>query len=595
MAKSMQHRGPDAEGIALFNHQSTYVGLVHRRLSILDLDERSHQPMKNNDDTITVVYNGEIYNFKDIKSNLESEYEFNTTSDTEVIVAAYQVYGIEFVKKMIGIFSIAIYDHTMGKLFLIRDRHGVKPLYYYHNHHECVFASELRPIMNFDGFNPIIDKEAVQVMLAMKYIPAPKTIFMDVFKVKPGSVLTFHEGKLVNEWIYWDSAEEFVKTKKQKQQPEDYLHVLDKAVSGNLISDVGVATFLSGGIDSSLVSALAHKHKQNIMSYTIGFEEKEYDESPYAKEVAKALSINNKTFILNYDHMVEVALKLPEIYDEPFGDSSQIPTYLISKAVADDGVKVVLSGDGGDEFFYGYNFYDSAEKRQKKYRLLHPIAKVYHKLNHWHNYRLPGYGAYLMSDLTSYYYGLYSGFSGYYAYRAMRQKKLPSFFKQSFAFLNDLSSLDPREINSLFGQKIYMIDDIAVKVDRASMANGLESRVPLLDHPVSLKAYEATVNEHMKNKEKKYILKVVLEMFVPKALFNRKKQGFAVPLIKLLNEPKIKEKIFAFSQKDRLNQQNLFNYKMVQKILKKFYRYHDKNTTNFVWNYFVFQLWLTRT
>ena len=591
MANTIKHRGPDASGIFQTNFRSTFVGLAHRRLSIIDVDPRSNQPFLSNDGNVSIVYNGEVYNFEEIKISLKKKYDFTTTSDTEVIVAAYQEYGINFVDKLIGIFSIALFDHVDGKLHLIRDRHGVKPLYYYKSIDSVVFASELRPIMEYSSFPKSLDLESVQVMLAMKYVPAPKTIFKDVYKVNPGTVLTFESGNIVSERKYWDSVDVYLNTTKNNPSLDEYVLETEKAVKRNLISDVGVATFLSGGIDSSLVSAFAKKHKNDIVSYTIGFESKKHDESKFAEEVSKALQIDNKKYIVGYQDMVDTALVMAEIFDEPFGDSSQIPTYLVSKAVANDGVKVVLSGDGGDEFFYGYNMYDLSEWVYSKYKKLKPLTNIYHYLSRWHSYLLPGYVSYLFTDLKRFYYGLYSGYSGYYSYRAMKQRHLPIFMNSSFSFLDKIQNEHPIVINSLFDQNIYMIDDILVKVDRASMAHSLESRVPLLDHSLSLKAYETSYEMHYSDGEKKTILKRVLGKLISESLFIRKKQGFSIPLFELLNESSIKAKILEYSTKERLIKQKIFNWKTIQRQVGRFYNKKEQKMSDYLWNYFMFQSW----
>lgn len=591
MALTIKHRGPDAEGSAQFIYNETYIGFAHRRLAIIDLDSRANQPYFSNDQSSCLIYNGEIYNFNELKNEIGYRYEFKTTSDTEVVLAAYEIYGIKFVEKLIGIFSIAIFDNKTGELHLVRDRHGVKPLYYYFTEDEIVFGSELRPIMSYPKFKKNLDLEAVQVMLAMKYIPAPKSIFKNVYKVKPGSILTFKENKLIDEWNYWDPINVYLNTIKTNPNLDDYKNELEEAIKRNLISDVGVATFLSGGIDSSLVSAFAKKNYDKITSYSIGFSSKDFDESVYAQSIANSLNLKNKIFNLDDSNMLDAIKKIPEIFDEPFADSSQIPTYIISERVSKDGVKVVLSGDGGDEFFFGYNMYDLSEQRYHKFKFFRNFARIYNLSFLKNKLGLIGYVSYLLDSIESYYYGLYSGFSGYYAYRIMKDKKLPNFFKENFSFLNKIKNENPRVVNAIFDQKIYMPDDILVKVDRASMAVSLESRVPLLDHTISEFSYKSDIESHNKKNQKKYILKSILELFVSKSLIYRKKQGFAVPLDDILNNKNIKSSLLNFTNKEFIEKQSLFDHSVINKQINSYYSKREKKYRKFLWSFFVFQMW----
>jgi asparagine synthase (glutamine-hydrolysing) len=590
MTESIKHRGPDHQGTFQSTLNGFHYGLGHRRLSIIDLDERSNQPFLSKDRNIAIVYNGEIYNYEDLKLECQ-DYEFRTTSDTEVILALYQKFGIDFVYKLIGIFSIALVDTNLNKVFLIRDRHGVKPLYYFNNHDSMVFASELQPIMKYSGFDREIDMESVEMMLALSYTPAPYTVFKNVRKVLPGTLLEFEGSKLTKELNYWNSIKEYRLTKKTNPLLEQYVDELNGAVHRNLISDVDVVTFLSGGVDSSLVTALSRKYKDNLVSYTIGFEQQEYDESTQAKNIADILGVKNKSFVLNLKELVDVALKISDISDDPLGDSSLIPTYLISRAVHLDGKKVVLSGDGGDEFFYGYNMYDSSNQSIAIYKRLQLIPKIMKKFMKPITNTFLGYSLFLSSNLPLFYYAKYSGFSGLFAHKSMIKRSTFSNVMNSHAFLNEVADLTPVEINSLYDKTLYMVDDILMKVDRASMAFSLESRVPLLDHPLSVLSFSSAPHEHVKLGEKKHILKQALRSYLPESLVTGKKKGFSVPVDDILDSEKIKRKILEYSSRDYLERQGLFKSRYIKSVFNSFYVKKNKRYVSYLWNFYCFQAW----
>ena len=357
MLNSLKHRGPDDEGLEVFSLDSCSILLGHRRLSIIDISSNGHQPMFY--EHLALVYNGEVYNFKDIRQDLISEgYSFDSNSDTEVILKSYHFWGIDCVERFRGMFAFAIYDSKQQEIIIFRDRAGVKPLYYSQTDNALIFSSELRPLLNYPYFNKEIDFEAVSSYLQFGYIHAPKTIFKSVQKLLPGHYLKYDiRSKILVKECYWNINDFYENQVAREDITAKLEATIIEAFNLRMIADVPVGVFLSGGIDSSLVAAIVQKYsKMPINTFTIGFEDKKYDESNYAKEIAKYLGTNHTELICNKEDALAIITKLPKIFDEPFADSSAIPTVLVSE-LAKKQVSVVLSGDGGDELFCGYPSY----------------------------------------------------------------------------------------------------------------------------------------------------------------------------------------------------------------------------------------------
>ncbi|MDE5865074.1 MAG: asparagine synthase (glutamine-hydrolyzing), partial [Lachnospiraceae bacterium] len=369
MNDTMYHRGPDDHGEEIYTASDGYtVGLAQRRLSILDLSELGHQPMHSKDKRVSVVYNGEIYNFNEIKEELQ-DYSFCSSCDTEVIIAAYLKWGISCVDKFNGMFAIALFDRDSQNLYLIRDRIGKKPLYYWLNDGNLIFASELKPIMVCPGVERKIRTEIISRYLYHQYINAPDTIFEDIYKLEPGMILQFNMGK-ISTWKYWDVKKVYHEQRRAEvsdyaQAKKELKELLNRSVKMRMIADVPLGTFLSGGYDSSMITAIAQSQsEQPVKTYSIGFNEEKYNEAKFAKEVARHLGTNHTEMYIEEKEMFDLVGSIAKYYDEPFADSSQIPTMLVSSLAKQD-VTVVLSGDGGDEFFCGYNAYDKVGQAQK--------------------------------------------------------------------------------------------------------------------------------------------------------------------------------------------------------------------------------------
>lgn len=590
MTDSIAHRGPDDSGYYIDNVNKLHIGLGHRRLSIIDLDKRSSQPFFNISNNIAIIYNGEIYNYVELKRDLKN-YAFRTSSDTEVILALYETLGINFVHQLSGIFSFVIVDFRNGKTYIVRDRHGVKPLYYYMSHDHVVFASELRPIMKYPYFKKKINFLSLELMLSMRYVPSELTIFENVKKAKPGVVMIFEGTHLKEEIKYWDSIDEYEKTEKTNPSNDFYNRVINESVRRNLVSDVEVVTFLSGGVDSSLVTSVASKFDSKIKSYTIGFDSSEYDESSYAAIISNVLNITNKIKYLSIDDLADAALNISKVYDEPFADSSQLPSILICKEVKDDGIKVVLSGDGGDEFFYGYTNYSSINFRYNLFKIISPFVKLFKPLFKRFNRGIIFHILNLFTNIGLFFYGLSSGYAGYYSRTIMKHKNGYNEIKQVFDFLTRIKHLSPKEINVLYDQKIYLVDDILVKIDRASMTNSLEARVPLLDHQVSCAAYMSDKLSHYEGSKGKIILKKLLSDYISWEFIDRKKQGFSISLVELMKNDKIVKKLEFYVSSIFLNKQNIFIQREVLKIYNRFQNKNESRYASFLWSYFVFQSW----
>ena len=371
MNDTMYHRGPNDSGEEIFEAKEGYcVGMAQRRLSILDLSMLGHQPMHSANERLVISYNGEIYNFLELREELK-DYPFKSHCDTEVILAAYLKWGISCIDRFQGMFAISLYDRETNELYLVRDRIGKKPLYYWQKEDGLVYASELKPIIAHPDFPKQIRKDVIKRYMFQQCINEPDSIFENVYKVEPGGIVRFsvQTGK-ADKWKYWDIAEVYRRKKAEpvgsyEEAKEELKNILRDSVKKRMIADVPLGTFLSGGYDSSLVTALAQEaSSEPVKTYSIGFNEEKYNEAKYAKEVANYLGTKHTETYIDEKTMFGLVESIPKYYDEPFADSSQIPSMLVSDLASRD-VTVVLSGDGGDEFFCGYNIYDSVAKAQK--------------------------------------------------------------------------------------------------------------------------------------------------------------------------------------------------------------------------------------
>lgn len=593
MLSTLIQRGPDDKGIDIFSHDSYSVSLGHRRLAIQDLSKHGHQPMQY--DNLVTIYNGEVYNFKEIQQELIKEgYFFESETDTEVILKAFHCWGIKSVDKFRGMFAFAIYDIDKQEITIFRDRVGVKPLYYSNTENEFIFSSELKPLLKFPAFDKSLDFEAVSSYLQFGYIHAPKSIFSAAKKLLPGHYLKFNiDTKKLDINCYWDVTDYF----EDKTNVTDITAITDElesiiieSFSLRMISDVPVGTFLSGGVDSSLVTAVLQKHSDvPINTFTIGFEDKNYDESSYAKAIADHLGTNHTEYICKKEDALEIIKELPNIFDEPFADSSAIPTTLVSR-LAKEKVSVVLSGDGGDELFCGYSSYALTDKRftfiskipfkNKVKKLISFIPLPLIILN--------GINENLYTKLMKF-KNLLDHDDIANAFKVSNsvfcKDEIEKLISQDYFFCDDIitpvSALEKMMISDFKG---YLPDDLLVKVDRSTMSVSLEGREPLLDH----KIIEFAASMPISLKKNKTILKDILKRYVPKELFLRKKQGFGIPINSWLRND-LKYLLDQYLNEDVIKEYGVFDPKYVADLLRLFYA--EKNDDRKIWTLLMFQMW----
>ncbi|MCM8795281.1 MAG: asparagine synthase (glutamine-hydrolyzing) [Candidatus Omnitrophica bacterium] len=601
MTNSLIHRGPDEEGYYLEKN----IGLGVRRLSIIDLKTGS-QPIPNEDKTLWVIENGEIYNFLQLRRDcLLRGHSFRTHTDTEVILHLYEDFDIDFVKFIKGMFAIAIYDKPNKKLILIRDRIGIKPIYYYKDPHTLIFASEIKAILKNPQIKRKLNLQALYNYLCLNYIPSSLTIYENIFKLPSAHILICD---IVNGSIkinpYWDLP--LLKEKrnfKERELKERLKNILQEAVKRQLISDVPLGVFLSGGLDSSTVVAMMHlSGMSQIKTFSIGFEDKSFNELPFAKIVARHFKTQHHEFIVK----PQIGGLLPRLvsqFDEPFGDSSAVPVYYTSKLARESGVKTVLTGEGGDENFGGYYLY-----------LGHRILEFYQ------NQIIPEFAKRFLSYLiikspvsfrkASLDYmakrfieglSLAPAEAHYQWHKIFSQDTLKKLFRRFqdiesnnplVLFIKNLSLRNSGDsLNDLLylDFKFYLTDDLLVKVDRMSMLNSLEARVPLLDEEVI--EFMATLPSRWKVRFgiKKYLLKKTMRKILPFSILHRRKAGFSIPLARWLKE-ELKEIVFDNLFSEAIKGCGLFDMGTIKEIIS-IHNKKEKDLSRQIWGLLVFSLW----
>ena len=595
MNDTMYHRGPDDSGEEIYTMKDGYeIGLAQRRLSIMDLSPLGHQPMHSENKRVSVVYNGEIYNFKELREELV-DYSFRSNCDTEVIIAAYLKWGIKCVHKFNGMFAICIYDRQDEKVYLIRDRIGKKPLYYEWKDGNLVFASELKPIMERPGFQKKIRREVLSRYLFQQYIVEPDSIFEDVFKLEPGSILEYQNGQ-IQTYKYWDIKEVYHRMQKTPvkdygQAKEELKQLLKKSVASRMIADVPLGAFLSGGYDSSLITAIAQEHAaEPVKTFSIGFHEERYNEAKYAKQVADYLGTNHTELYISEKEMFDMVESIPTYYDEPFADSSQIPSMLVSE-LARKKVTVVLSGDGGDEFFCGYNIYDNVKQAQ----MLDFLGGITHGVCGCFGIeeKLP-FRVRVVAGNRNRETKTQFGASNYIvrANKMVLGDGIPCQYPIESTY--EVKNWQIRRM--LLDMDTYLPGDILCKVDRASMKYSLEARCPILDKDVMEYSFRLKHNLKYSNGIKKRILKDIAYDYIPKELLDRPKVGFGVPLDKWLRGP-LKEQLVDMCNRDFLKRQGIFDADYTANMIENYLLTGDggpatgANYSKLTWSFFVFQQW----
>ncbi len=589
MTQTIVHRGPDAEGVFVNNYKTC--GLGHRRLSILDLSDAANQPMHSKCGNYSLVYNGEVYNFKEIKETLQNAgIEFFTSSDTEVVLQAFITWGPKCVERFNGMFVFAIWNEREEEIFIFRDRLGVKPLYYSWDEETLYFSSELKAITPFINQKDW-DETAIQHYFRLGYIPAPYTIYKAVRKLEEGAYIQLNKSDFLIK-KYWILEEKIDKKtlSDEKEAKSQYHELLKSSVKMRLQSDVPFGVFLSGGIDSSIIAAVAQSISDKpIATFSIGFEEAAFNESEYARKVANHLGTEHHEFVLSHKDIQDLVTEIPSWYDEPFADSSALPTYLVSK-MASKKVKMVLTGDGGDEQFMGYGMYDWADRLTTLKTLkwfLKTGLSLSPNINHqrasqYFNFKQDEH---LPSHIFSVDQGLYSAKS----------------IKKHFSFTEVYATLILGKTNrrlmvseeqSFHDLKFYLPGDLLTKVDRASMQNSIEARVPLLDY--RLVEFSLNLDEKLKRKngESKYLLKQVLYDYVPKELFDRPKWGFSIPLNLWLSK-ELKPLLDKYVNPHELEKYSFYKVDEIMK-LKEEYLGGKVYLYNQLWLIIMFNMWDSR-
>ena len=541
MASVINHRGPDDEGIYVKNN----VGLAHKRLSILDLSPAGHQPMSNEDGSIWIVFNGEIYNFLDLRDNLQKKgHTFRSRTDTETIIHLYEEKGVECVHDLRGMFAFAIWDENKKRLFCARDRAGKKPFVYAHTEDGLIFASELKSLLKDPALKRNLNHTAIHNYLTYQYVPSPMSIFTSVKKLPPAHILIYEGGNLKIK-SYWNlSYQNKLQLSSVEEYGEQFRDLFEEAVKIRLRSDVPLGAFLSGGVDSSLVVAVMSRlMDQPVKTFSIGFEEEAYDEVAFARLIAEKYETDHHEFIVKPD-AVSILPQIVWHYNEPFADSSAIPTFYVSKMTRDF-VTVALNGDGGDESFAGYERY-LADKLADYYRRVPPfmregiIRRIVDKLPHSTNRRN------FFRRLKRFVKGIsepperrYVRWICFFDNEMKGDLYTPSFKDLNREYDSvDLTvkwyeRADAEQFldRTLFVDVMsYLPEDLLVKVDIASMAHSLEARSPFLDHKVMEFAASLPPNLKLRGMETKFLLKHTLSDIVPKEILQRKKMGFGVPL-----------------------------------------------------------------
>lgn len=622
MGDAIRHRGPDDSGY--WDDQEVMIGLVHRRLSILDLSPAGHQPMLSAGSRFVIAFNGEIYNHQALRALLNKsgiDVAWRGHSDTETLLACVEAWGIEHTLRLsIGMFSISLWDRSTKTLTLARDRFGEKPLYYGLQKNTFLFGSELKALKAHPSFEGEIDRDALCLYVRYNYIPAPRSIYKGINKLAPGTYLTISFGdKSPKVFQYWSAGEAAANgiNNRFSGSPEDAVLALEKhlgdAIEGQMLSDVPLGAFLSGGIDSStVVGIMQNKSVTPVKTFTIGFGNEKFNEAHYAKAVANHLGTDHTELFVTPNDAMGVIPLLPNLYDEPFADVSQIPTYLVSK-LARKHVTVALSGDGGDELFSGYNRYKLTDQLWGKLShiplpfrrfLARNIQNV--SPDSWNNIgsQLEKYipffpewtnfgdkihkGAAVMSSssVSDLYLGMVSHWNAPDTV-VLRSKDSPFHLSDR---TDNLGSSDNIEKMMLLDTLTYLPDDILCKVDRAAMGVSLETRVPLIDHRVFEFAWTLPKSYKLRDGQTKWLLRQVLLKYVPRELIDRPKMGFGVPIDEWLRGP-LKDWASNLLSEDRLRQEGYFE---PLPILKK-WREHlsgQRNWQSQLWPILVFQAWL---
>ncbi len=610
MAEAMAARGPDASGI----YHRAYYGLSHRRLKIIDLSDQANQPMLSEDRKLSIVFNGEIYNFREIRANLMSRgRHFRTNSDTEVILSAFEEWGTQSFELLNGIFSFGILDERKKSpaLYLVRDRFGIKPLFFTHRAGRFAFASTLRPLALLDWVDRTVDPQIMYQYLQLSHIPSPASIFTGIRQLVGGTWLCVEEGKL-RQGTFWSPSEliygNFGEKSGEVKSEEEWMTELDqtfaRVMKRQLISDVPVGCFLSGGIDSTLLaSTYASIAKNKIQTFSIGYKETEFNETEHARLVATMLGADHEEWIIEPRDLFDLIPNLPKYLDQPFADPSVLPTLLLMK-FSSKKVTVGFSGDGGDELFFGYTYQEILYRLGLLRRIPKELRKtVFDCFGRFLSLLNRGFPSLTLQRLIK--------FSDIFQYKneaelfqyfigtigPMRMDKVAALIIEPIQsdpplyteLLDSLSGASWEDKISQIFMRTFLVDTVLAKTDRASMAFGLEARVPFLDNEMAEFSRRLPFHYKYKNGVKKYILRSLLRKQFPSSIHARRKQGFSMPLRDWLRG-ELKYLLDEYLNETRLKKEGIFHSKQVQELIKQHVGGYG-NHSHLLWSLISFQLW----
>ncbi|MBS7563843.1 asparagine synthase (glutamine-hydrolyzing) [Mucilaginibacter sp. Bleaf8] len=606
MSGSLAHRGPDGQGTWLHQFESGQVGLGHRRLSIIDLSTSASQPMSY--DGLHLVFNGEIYNYIAIRDQLIAlGHKFETQSDTEVILHAWRQWGEDAIKQWRGMFAIVLYDQKLDELICIRDRAGVKPFYYYQHNGLFLFGSELKSFLPHPGFHKEINPDAVASFLQYGYVAWPHCIYNNTFKLAPGHLLRLDlKTKSSQIKSYWNVYDYYDKPRLHISLPEaieETERILQQSFQYRMVADVPVGVFLSGGYDSTCVTTLLQQNStERIKTFTIGSVDNKLDEAPYAKVIASRLGTDHTEYYCSAAEALAIIPELPEFYDEPFADSSAIPTMLVSR-LARLQVTVALSADAGDEIFAGYNRYDYITRYGNK------IAAIPAPLRQTLVYAMDR----ISSERIPYLRNTHNFHGRYDKFRNLLRNPSPAELLKNLTLVftdDEIGRLFTKPVTELrtahqtskldegydalsymmaVDYQTYLVDDILQKVDRATMSTGLEGREPFLDQHIIEWAAQLPSEYKYHQKQKKYILKQIVHKYIPKEMMDRPKMGFAIPIESWLSK-ELKPLVKLYLSEERIGKHGLFNANAVTHIVNQFYAGRKEKHLQ-IWYLLMFEMW----
>lgn len=610
MNETLYHRGPDSGDQVLFNSDSSQIGLGHKRLAIIDVTESGKQPMHYKNWCIT--YNGEIYNFQEIKKELEAlGHVFIGNSDTEMILHAYEEWAEKALDKFIGMFAFVLFDKVKETFFCVRDRAGVKPFFYYLDESVFLFSSELKAFHKHPLFKKEIDLQAVASFMQYGNVPSNQCVFKNTHKLKPGHYLTVDlKSKKIETKQYWNVYDYYNKPKielpfeEAKKKTEE---IIQSACDYRMVADVPVGVFLSGGYDSACVTALLQKDRtEKLKTFTIGVPDIGLNEAPYAKDVAKHLGTDHTEIYCTEKEAIDLVPELSYYYDEPFADSSALPTTLVCKLARKE-VTVALSADAGDEIFAGYNRYDYLMRYGKKMQQIPSFAR---KIAAGMMEKIPSNSLPILRDKYNFHNRyeklknilkdpsserIMLSLSEQFTDRQLKELLRFELIKSPTAYTSKELITDfysPLSYMMAIDYQTYLVDDILQKVDRASMTVSLEGREPFLDHRVL--EWAATLPNDFKyhNGEKKYIVKEIVHDYIPKEMMNRPKMGFAIPIAEWMTD-ELRDYVESFVNQKNIEEQGIFNWNYVEKIKNDFFNGKKEYDVK-MWYLLMFQTWYDR-